>query len=293
MIKAVLSDPELGDLALGDSPYVCTQLQIGSPVVRRVVRNRALANGTFDNSRFTGARAITAAIGLDDRACAGHPGMQELLDAVGPYMSSRRRPTLRWRLPGGTYEREAVVSGQTWPFDLNGRQLQSIVLGFICPDGKVVSAGGPIPIEITPSLDTEGGRVYPEVYTDGGRGPYIASGSIGERSVVNVGNAPTDWTLTMFGATTNPTFTINGVPMAFTRMGGLAIVGGQSIVVDSAAKTALLNNDPESSVYPYLNFDQWAWEDVLLRRGANEVRFSGTVLSAASTATLSYTPTWE
>lgn len=293
MIKAVLSDPELGDLALGDSPYIVTQLQLGSPVVRRVVRNRALANGTFDNSRFTAARAITVSIGLDDRPCEGHPNMQALLDTILPYMSAQRRPTLRWRLPGGTAEREAVVSGATWPFDLNGKRGQTLVLGFVCPDGKVVSAGGPICVPITPSLDTEGGRVYPEVYTDGGRGPYVASGSIGSRTITNLGSAPADWTLTMFGATTNPTFLINGIPVSFTRMGGLEIVGGQSVVIDTVAKTALLNGEAQSSVYPYMNFDQWTWDDLKLRPRENKVRFSATALSLASTGLLCYVPTWE
>jgi hypothetical protein len=69
-MQVTLIDDELGTLELGSDLYVVTSLQIGSPAVRAVTRDRALADGVFDNTRFLGARAVTLAVRLrNDPRC--------------------------------------------------------------------------------------------------------------------------------------------------------------------------------------------------------------------------------
>ena len=99
-MQVELYDDDLGVLELGCDPYVVSQLQIGSPAVRDVSRHRSLADGSFDDTRFLGGRAISVTIRMKDgQGCDSNPDMQRLIDLVVPYMSPRRRPTISWQLP--------------------------------------------------------------------------------------------------------------------------------------------------------------------------------------------------
>lgn len=289
-MQCELSDPDLGTLALGTDPYIVPTLEIGSPVVREVVRNRALADGALDDTKFLGTRAITMAIRFNDVGCNVQRSMQELIDDLTPYMSPRRRPTLTWALPGSDDRRAAIVRGAAWPFVLEGPKAQTIALQWVVPSGEIL-AGGPEARRCTtikPSGDVEAGRTYnwtpPRVYPP--------SEPIGSRKISNPGTANAHWTLTIFGPVTNPDFTINGIKFAADRRGGVVIAAGQTLVVDTRSRTVLLNGVAGASRYQNVNFEEWTWDDLLLRPGDNTVRFQGTALNAASAAEICYTPTY-
>ena len=57
--KVALYEPSLGRLELGNLPFVVESFQIGSPDIRENVKNRALADGVFDDTQYHGASAIT------------------------------------------------------------------------------------------------------------------------------------------------------------------------------------------------------------------------------------------
>jgi hypothetical protein len=289
-VQVDLIDDELGRLELGCDPYVVTSLQIGSPAVRAVTRDRALADGSFDDTRFLGARAVTVAVTLKNGAAQGD--MQSLIDRVVPYMSPRRRPLIAWQLPGSAETRAMEVRGESWPFTLEGPKFPTLGLQWVCPSGEIV--GGvldPLCTLITPGADLELGRPYPEDYADGGRS-YPFSGTVGARIIENPGSAWANWTLSIFGAATGPRFTINGSTIEFDRGGNLVVGVGSSVVLDSRERTVLMNNDPANSVYYKTNYDEWSWDELRLHPGTNQVRFDGFSLGPTATAQLCFRPTY-
>lgn len=292
-MQCELSDPELGVLVLGCDPYIVTSLQIGSPDVREVSRNRSLADGALDDTRFLGARAITLSIRFNDvNACTfdADVSMQALIDKLTPYMSPRRRPILTWQLPRSNELRAAAVRGQNWGYEISGPKAQSITPQWVVPSGEIM-AGGPDArrcITIKPSTDTEPGRTYNLVFPR----VYPASGPIGGRTAVNIGTTSAHWTLTMFGPVVNPHFTINGVLFAADRRGGVTLTAGQTLVVSTRNRTVLFNGLLNQSRYQYVNYEEWSWDQLMLVPGTNIVRFDGTGLTSQSAAELCFTPTY-
>ena len=294
-MQVELSDPELGVLELGCDPYIVVSLQISSPEVREVVRYRSLADGTFDDTRFTGSRAITVAIRFRDKligTCGDQPTMQALIDLLTPYMSPRRRPTLTWLLPGSddTEARSAVVRGVNWSWSVAGPKAQGIAPQWVVPSGEIL-AGGPDAMRCTsirPSVDVEEGRTYDETPDR----TYPPSEALGGRTILNPGTAPTHWTLTFYGPATNPQFTINGVVFKTDRQGGVVLAAGQTLVVNTRARTVLFNGLSANSRYQNTNFDEWAWDDLMLKPGTNIVRFDTAGLTAQTSAELCFTPAY-
>lgn len=308
-MQAELIDDHLGTLELGCAPYVVVSVQLGSPTVREVMRNRSLANGAFDDTRFFGSRAITVNLRLKNttEGCAGpiDGSMQELIDRVTPYMAPNRRPWLRWQLPGGLQQRMAQVRGASWPVTVAGPRYPVLPLQWVSASGELYdgSTRDPTCTEIRPSTDVEAGRHYNA--PEDAFGPYYknASGTqgrqypaqlpLGARQINNPGTATANWMLYIYGVTTNPRFTINGTTIEFDRNGGINLVNATDfVVVDSRERTVLLNGDPAESRYNRTNYAEWMWEQVKLQPGTNLVRFDGDTLTATSRAVLCYRPAY-
>lgn len=295
----VLSDPELGDLELRSDPYAVVSFQIGSRAVRANMRNRALAHGAFDDTRYGGARAVTVSIVLNEHPrCSPNPTtMQGLLDLLLPYTMPYRRPVLQYSLPGSDGDvRQLTVRGNGAPVQIGGAKHQGIVAQFVSGDGDITTAGDPTCLLISPAADVELGRVYPPSVGDAaGRAydrTYPASLAVGDRILTQLGNERAHWTAAIFGAVTNPFLTINGVTINFNVNGGVNLLAGQSLVLDSKARTIYLNGDPNSSRYDKSNFVAWTWDDVLLKPKDNLVRFGGSVLGVGASVNLCWSPTW-
>lgn len=292
-MQCELSDTELGVLVLGCDPYVVASLEVGSPEVRDVTRNRSLADGVLDDTRFLGARAITMAIRFNDVGncdASADVSMQALIDRLTPYMSPRRRPTLTWQLPRSTELRAAVVRGVNWGWSVSGPKAQGIAPQWVVPSGEILAGGASARrcTTIKPSTDIEAGRVYDLHFPR----TYPASLPIGGRNILNPGTTSAHWVLTIYGPIVNPKFIINGVTFSADRRGGVTLVVGQTLVVDTRARTVLFNNVPDASRYQYVNYEDWSWDDLMLRPGNNVVRFDGTGLTVQTAAELCYTPTY-
>ena len=290
-MQCELSHPDLGVLVLGCDPYIVTSLQVGSPEVREVVRNRSLMDGTLDDTLYLGARAITMSIRFNDvSACDAEVSMQVLIDRLTPYMSPHRRPVLTWQLPRSDQLRAVRVRGVNWGWSVSGPKAQGIAPQWVAPSGEIM-AGGPDArrcVTIKPSSDTETGRTYNLTFNRA----YPASNPIGGRTIVNPGTTNAHWTLTIFGPVINPSFTINGIVFKTDRQGGVTLVAGQTLVVDTRTRTVLLNGVANASRYQNTNYDEWSWHSLLLNPGTNTVRFDGTGLTAQTAAELCYTPTY-
>lgn len=238
---------------------------IGAPEVRAVTRNRALGSGTFDDSRFYGARAVSLTLALN----TSRLDPQLALDRLGPYLAPRADlPRLHWTLPGSTMERSLLVRGVGAPVAVTRRNLHGVAAQWVGVLG-VTESPAESTVLINPSTDTEVGRTYNLTFDRS----YPFSLGVGDRIVRNDGNADAEWRATIFGPCTTPTLSINGVDLTFDRGAGLTLAAGESVTIDTRERTVLLNGDPNESRFGRLNFTDWSWPDVRLAPGDNLVRY--------------------
>lgn len=286
----VLSDPELGDLDVSAcaSGYVTVSFDLGSAAVREATRDRALGHGEFDDSRFLGSRSFAITLIVDSTIADA----TTLFDRVAAYNNPRRRPSVRWTEPGSAQQRQMRnMVGRGFPRPINSPKYNGSTFTWRVPDGKIVDPN-PQTYTIVPSSDTELGRTYNENYADGGRGPYPASAGLGGRLVTNAGGLEADWVCQLFGPCVNPWVSMNGIKVSMNQGGGVTLVAGQYISIDTFARTILLNGDPTLSRFNKSNFTQWSWQSLGLpgpltstvRVGAD----SGTV-----SALFTFTSTWQ
>ena len=285
-----LDDPTYGRLDLHSAggpcgPYVVSSIQVGPSAARPVVRDRALATGTDDQTRYVGAKAITLGVTINDN---GGADPQAAVDALNLYQSPRLRPRLAWRIPNSMETRSALVRGtggcnlvaQRWKH-------QELTVQWVVPSGVLEDETEQV-LKINPSTDVEAGRTYDLVYDR----QYPAGLGIGDRFAPNRGNVDADWSAVIFGPCTDPVLSINGVDIAFDENGGIALTGGTSLVLDTRTQTILLNGDPDASRYEFCNYPAWTWDDVRLRPGTNVVRYEGASIGDSSSVTFRYRSAW-
>lgn len=285
-----LMDDRLGTLALRRAPFTVASFQIGTRSPRVVMRNRALADGGKDDTRFAGGRAITLALVLNGDECAAPLAtMQALYDAILPYTVARRRPTLRWSLPGSSDERECIVRCDDAPVVIEGPRHPALVMSFTAAEGEITS---PYNAEvdctdIEPAVDVEVGRTYNMTYNR----TFPSSQAVGDRLVNQGGNERAHWTGVIFAGdgTTDPYLRINSVTVSFS---GLVLPGGAAVVIDTRERTMWLNGVVGDSVFGLSNFTQWAWEDLMMEAGSNALRFGATVLGTGAVMQLCHPRTW-
>lgn len=278
-----LMDPVLGTLELRADPYVVTSFQIGSREVRPVVRYRALQDGLFDETLYSGGRAVTLGLRLNERLCPTGDPAQTLYDRLLPYLSPRRRPVLQWEIPGSPgVIRQMEVRGESAPVIIEAWKHPTVVCSFLA-SGEITS---PVvkSTTIIPSLDVEAGRPYDLAFDRN----YPASLGPGDRLLVNEGNERAHWSAVISGIATNPTLTINGIPITWTQV----LVGGDTISIDSKERTMFFNNDVTEPRFHVTNYTTWSWDDVMLEPGPNSVRFSATSLGLGGAVTVTWSDHW-
>jgi len=283
---AVLSASGLSDLDLtcGEG-FVLVSLEVGFPAERPVVRSRALADGVIDQSEYLGQRAVSVTLRLDHRVAS----TQALIDWLMPFMSPRRRPTLTWSLPQTPLDlRSLTLRGVDAPIVISGPKYTTILCSWVSEDSFAVS-----PTEQCESLSpldppAEVGRTYPLTF-DRYYDPQPPAGSF---YVVNNGTAPAQWTAQLDASAVDPILTINGVDMEFDRNGGVSLITGQTLNIDTKQRTILLNDDPTLSRYDRVNFQDWNWDDLLIQPGSNLVRIQGSGFDASTLLTFCWRDTY-
>lgn len=283
---ATLSASGLTDLDLAcDEGFVLVSLQVGFPAERPVVRSRALADGVFDESTYLGQRAVSVTLRLDHRV----QSTQALIDRLMPFMSPRRRPTITWSLPQTpTNYRSLTLRGVDAPLVIAQPKYTTILCSWVSEDAFSVS-----PTEQCETINpldppAEAGRTYPLTFDR----YYPPQPPAGAFYVVNAGTAPAQWTAQIDASIVDPIITINGVNMEFDRNGGVTLITGQTLNIDSQARTILLNNDPTISRYDRVNFQDWTWDDLLLQPGSNLVRIQGSGFDANTLFTFCWRDTY-
>lgn len=269
-----LDDPDLGRLDLEcEDGFVVNSFEIGFPTVREVVRGRAVSDGVFDDTAYLGARVITVTLRMVSGGCSPAGSSQTLIDQVMPYLSPRRRPRLVWSLQRDPGEmRSAIVRGLNAPLVINQRAYPTVVFQWVTTDAYIESPVLTCQSVRPDSPPEEEGREYDLTFDR----QYVPIPPVGGFFAFNAGNAPAHWRATISALATDPTLTVGSNQMIFDRNGGISLVTGQTLVIDTKERTILLNDDPLESRYDRVNFEAWAWDDLLMQPGFNLFRLTGT-----------------
>lgn len=268
-----LDDPDLGTLDLEcDDGYVVNSFEIGFPTTREVVRGRAVSDGVFDDTRYLGARVVTVTLRMISGGCSPVGSSQTLIDRVMPYMSPRRRPRLVWSLQRDPNEmRSAVVRGLNAPILINQKAYPTVVFQWVTTDAYTESPAETCLFVRPNDPPEEEGREYDLDFDR----EYIPIPPVGGFFAFNAGNAPAHWRATIEALATDPLLTVRDKQLDFSQNGGISLVTGQTLVIDTKERTILLNDDPTESRYDRVNFEDWIWDDLLMQPGFNLFRLQG------------------
>lgn len=280
-----LDDDVLGrlDLECADG-FVVAEFAIGWPEVRSVVRNLALADGVQDDTTYLGGRAVTVALRLDSNVLP----TQDLLDVLLPYVSPRRRPRLVYAVQrpvtDPSHVRSFTLRGADAPVVIDAPKHPVVVVQWVTTSPF---AFGPDQLCAVATLSgtEEDGRAYNLTFDR----TYPFSAPFGITYFTVEGNAPTDWVGTLTAELEDPLIEINGVGVQFT---GLTLTAGQTVIIDTAARTILRNGDPNDSVFGLSNFTAWTWDELRLSAGTNTILLQGANPVGDPSFTLCYYPHW-
>jgi hypothetical protein len=219
-------------------------------------------DGENDVTQFLGSAAATLTLRLWTSAATGLTP-EDFLDEIMPLLSPARRPvltvtndqwaaprtlTLRfdsktapvdnpvstdvaisWKVPAGVWQDAAVVE-----YDVNAQVASAT--------GLIMTVTTGLRMQPTTGLD------IPPVSTSGG-----------DTMAVAVGSASPPWTARLYGPCTGPKLAndTTGGDIVFTD--SLVLAAGQYVLLDSAARTALLLSDPAQSQLGLLDFAHTSW----------------------------------
>jgi hypothetical protein len=276
-----LVDPTTSTELLSVGPFTSTvlnSLDLAYPDVRGSAQVRSGAHGTNDNTRYVGARSITAQMTLPQGVAA---------DAACDLIAGLCNPGLRLYLyaqrPGWPAERRVMVRGAafTCPPGTN-RQGQA---QFTAPLGLLQSVTATT-VTLAPAGPSTTGRgvprSVPSTYTGG-----LSAGA----ALVNVdGNVPAPPIVDIYGPCSNPLIRCvdTGAQLSFA---GLTLAAGEYLHVDVENHRVWLNGDPTQNRYNALDFASSTWWTLPDTAGV-QVLFSADAASGACQAVLSFYPRW-
>ena len=140
-----LDHPRLGKLDLGcDTGYVVTAYNLGFPEIREVKLNNSLDDGTFDVTRFFGARAVSLDVvlkphqGLTPASYATAPEAQ-LRDKLLGYLYPGIRPRLLFSEHGDKRVRQILLRGTSASLAVSQPDYNQVNLSWIAPRGTLYS----------------------------------------------------------------------------------------------------------------------------------------------------------
>jgi hypothetical protein len=291
--KVVLWEPTLGRLELGDLPFVVESFQIGSPDIRENIKNRALLDGVFDDTLYHGASAISLTTRLAPHmkcsASIEDYWFATLRDTLVSYCHPRLRPRLYWRYPGDSGPvpgammgasdgagQWAEVRGASWPFMVKGPKYPTLTVQFKNPLGEMYLGdpeAAPHTATAYPGAEADG-RVYDLSFN---RDYPTVAAPLGTAVIHNNGNSRAGFRLQVHGPfDAGASLILRGVSISLDQQ----VLADEYVEFRTLNKTILKNNG--LSYYPYTNFGQWDWDDLMLPHGNVYMAFDGVASGAPS-----------
>ena len=258
--------------------YFCTSLDLGTPDVRAVTSSLPDRDGTYDGTRFMGARAVTAAISAINGAGAQ---IDAVAASFGPYMAPNVRPVLHYVLDRpGAVERTMTLRPAGYAWKVEGDAERDIQLSWVAPD----------PLAYDPTQKTATGwtgygsagrtynRTYPLAYPAGSVAPSSAviqsPGDVGVRPLLRIFGPITAATLNGFITATPSRY------WSFVFLPSFTIAAGQYVDIDNAGRTVRIAGDPARSVLASVDWTQSSWLYVPPAPASASISMSGGSTSA-------------
>lgn len=283
-IELLLTADDLDDLVLSEGNGYCyVDLDLGFPSIRVDIEERNDVDGIDDLTEFFGSRAVSLSLVLTP---TGSQTITELLDAITPFMSPRRRPFLHYSIDGEPTRRirlraNALGAPLLAPFWQRARR---VLLGWEAPDG--VQELAELQTEtINAAGEDEGGRSYPLEHPR----TYPASSPVGAAIIELVGSVPVAPLIRLYGPCDDPRIE-NATTDQALIFDGLTLLAGEYVEIDVRERTVYLNGDSTQSRYHLLDFAASEWWE--LQTGENLVRYFPVTFSLGSQAVIMWRPAW-
>ena len=220
----------LGRLDLDcDHGYVVTAYNLGFPEIREVKLNNSLDHGTFDVTRFFGARAVSL-----DVALKPHTGLtpasprimseSKLRDKLVGYLYPGIRSTLLFSEHDDNRVRQILLRGTSAAVAVSQPDYNRLNVSWIAPRGTISS------------FDE---RCYLFRFGE-------TSGEFMDLIVVNEGTVPVDWRASISGWSIHPRFILNGTETLSVQYDAEP---GDVIILDAYSRTITINGAAASYAY--------------------------------------------
>ena len=267
--------------------FVLQRFNPGFPEIRDVSEKRPSQNGTFDFTRYFGARAITLEVALaselqDDPLVTD----QVLQDQLRRWMAPDVRAYLYIRYDSADEYRRIKIRpsnlGSSLSF-LHHRDFRKVSLGWRGVDG-IFESSVLQEESLEPSVAVELGRTYDQAYDK----TYAASAVIGAKTVYNNGNVSVFPLVAIYGACTQPRIENQTTGDKLEFLASYTLNAGEYLLIDFAEGTVLLNGDAANSRYDKIDFASGISKWWSLIPGINLLRFYPLSFTTPSKALLSW-----
>jgi Siphovirus-type tail component, C-terminal domain len=227
----------LGRLDLScDNGYVVTAYDLGFPEIREVSVNNSLDDGTFDVTRFYGARSVSldvvlkpySGVNTTSRFVASESRLRDKLLA---YTYPGIRSVLVFSEHQDDRIRQILIRAAEASYAVEQAHYNKLSVSWVAPRGNLLSWDQ---------------RCYP--YTFSSNTPDTMT-----KTILNDGNVPANWIATLTGEAVRPRFILNGEDVL-----QLDYVSqpGDSIVIESFSRTVTVNG--QAVGYKYIS-DNSEW----------------------------------
>lgn len=271
-------DPSFGN----NDDVTWSSLSIGSPEIRGASENRVSGDGTFDRTRWHGARSVSLEARLAQAPAAK-------VDALSRFLHPVRRPYLvvtdtdwaptsrRMMLRSNQWTTQDLIHTSSW--------FRDIQLQWTAPAGVWESFDQYLFTAVVAGGAT--GRTYPMTSPR----TYPPTGAAGAVSFTNPGNGLSDWTARLYGPCIGPRITDDLTGESIVFKSSLVLGAGEYVELSSADLTAYANSDPTLSRMHHIDFATSTWWKV--SPGSNTIRYNPVEgVDVGCIAEFEFRPTW-
>lgn len=258
----------------------CQNYDLGSPQPKVNTEERTNRNGINDHTSLHGASSAKFDLVICD---GGSQTKWQVLEELKSWLDPTKRFYLQYQRLGETEVWSTIYRADPWSLvvDPKGGQKLPVSLVLTLPEGIYESQ--PTVYELRPT-GLAVGFSFPLTF------PFSMTASSGT-GVVEIpvgGSRPVPFKAIIYGGQNSPVImdTDTGRKLSFTANGGLDIPLGTYVELDTDKGTALLNGDPNNSVYQYIDWTVSTWW--ALRPGETNRISSTAATSDGSAQTLLY-----
>jgi hypothetical protein len=237
-----------------------TEVDYGFPEPREILDPRPQADGTIDQTEHFGTRVVTLTgkVAIDWNSQGRR---QRAMDALAPFLRPNVRPWLYSRFDDGQVRRMLVRADQySRPQIAN---VQDLSISFKSATGVLEDEVAAV-VRMIPEVPVAGREYdleFDREYPPGTGTAWLAT---------NEGNAPADWTATIFGPCEGPAI-VNVTTDEAVDLAGLSLNAEQFVVVSSRDHTVLADGLVGSSRWHTVDYVATTWWQLM--PGTSALRF--------------------